>query len=55
MPRHLLDRRLNPVASLRESAAVELQDFADVPADVALIPLMVELKVQSHHSKASGD
>ncbi len=44
MPRHLLDRRLNPVASLRESAAVELQDFADVPADVALIPLMVSSK-----------
>ena len=55
MPRHLLDRRLNPTASLRESAAVELQDFADVPADVALIPLMVSSRFKDHHSKASGD
>jgi tRNA 2-thiocytidine biosynthesis protein TtcA len=31
MPRHLLDRRLNPVAALRDAAAAGLQDFADGP------------------------
>jgi len=41
MPRHLLDRRLNPVAELRDAAAATLEEFADVPADVPLIPLMV--------------
>ena len=46
MPRHLLDRRLNPTASLRESAAVELQDFADVPADVRIDSAHGQLKVQ---------
>ena len=51
MPRHLLDRRLNPSASLRETAAVELQDFADVPADVPLIPLMVSSKFKAQNSK----
>jgi tRNA 2-thiocytidine biosynthesis protein TtcA len=40
MPRHLLDRRLNPVAELRETVATELQAFDDVPADVPLVPLM---------------
>jgi tRNA 2-thiocytidine biosynthesis protein TtcA len=57
MPRHLLDRRLNPGAELHASAAVALEDFADVPADVPLIPLMVgsTFNVQSsetvQHSK----
>ncbi len=41
MPRHLLDRRLNPVAELRAAAASQLEDFADVPAEVPLIPLML--------------
>jgi tRNA 2-thiocytidine biosynthesis protein TtcA len=41
MPRHLLDRRLNPVGDLRQAAATRLDDFADVPADVPLIPLIV--------------
>src|SRR5690606_18486458 len=41
MPRHLLDRRLNPVAELRDVAAAQLEDFADVPAEVPLIPLML--------------
>jgi tRNA 2-thiocytidine biosynthesis protein TtcA len=41
MPRHLLDRRLNPVAALRQTAATNLADFADVPADVPLISLMI--------------
>ena len=40
MPRHLLDRRLNPVGDLREAAATALEDFGDVPANVPLIPLM---------------
>ncbi|MEZ5285530.1 MAG: hypothetical protein R2712_12160 [Vicinamibacterales bacterium] len=41
MPRHLLDRRLNPVADLRAVAATRLEEFADVPADVPLVPLML--------------
>jgi tRNA 2-thiocytidine biosynthesis protein TtcA len=41
MPRHLLDRRLNPVAALRQTLVTVLDDFADVPADVPLIPLMI--------------
>ena len=41
MPRHLLDRRLNPTADLRAAAATALDDFADVAADVPLIPLML--------------
>ena len=41
MPRHLLDRRLNPPADLRQTMATELEEFADVPADVPLIPLIL--------------
>jgi tRNA 2-thiocytidine biosynthesis protein TtcA len=41
MPRHLLDRRLNPVGDLRETAATRLEEFADVPAGVPLIPLIL--------------
>ena len=41
MPRHLLDRRLNPPADLRHDAATRLEEFDDVPADVPLIPLIV--------------
>ena len=41
MPRHLLDRRLNPVADLRQTLAPVLDEFADVPAGVPLIPLMI--------------
>jgi tRNA 2-thiocytidine biosynthesis protein TtcA len=55
MPRHLLDRRLTPTASLRDSAALELQEFADVPAEVPLIPLIVDSKRQVHRSKAGGE
>jgi tRNA 2-thiocytidine biosynthesis protein TtcA len=42
MPRHLLDRRLNPIADLRQTVATELAAFDDVPADVPLIPLMLK-------------
>lgn len=42
MPRHLLDRRLNPVADLRQTVATELAALDDVPADVPLIPLMLK-------------
>ncbi len=41
MPRHLLDRRLNPVGALRDAVGARLDDFADVPAEVPLIPLML--------------
>jgi tRNA 2-thiocytidine biosynthesis protein TtcA len=40
MPRHLLDRRLNPVPALREAAAAALPDVADLPLDVPLIPIL---------------
>ena len=46
MPRHLLDRRLNPVAPLRETAATRLEELADLPADVRLIPLMLSKGVR---------
>ena len=41
MPRHLLDRRLNPMARTSRAAADDAEDFADMPADVPLIPLMM--------------
>jgi tRNA 2-thiocytidine biosynthesis protein TtcA len=41
MPRHLLDRRLNPVGEIRKAIATKLEEFDDVPADVPLIPLML--------------
>ena len=40
MPRHLLDRRLNPVRDLGDRVAGALDQLADVPADVPLIPLL---------------
>ena len=55
MPRHLLDRRLNPVAELRDAAAAELHDFADVPADVPLIPLMISSKFKVQSSKLGSE
>jgi tRNA 2-thiocytidine biosynthesis protein TtcA len=51
MPRHLLDRRLNPGADLRQSAATRLEEFADVPAEVPLIPLIVSSKFKVQSSK----
>jgi hypothetical protein len=41
MPRHLLDRRLNPIGDIRKTVATKLEEFDDVPADVPLIPLML--------------
>jgi hypothetical protein len=41
MPRHLIDRRLNPVGDIRNAVATKLEEFEDVPADVPLIPLML--------------
>jgi tRNA 2-thiocytidine biosynthesis protein TtcA len=41
MPRHLLDLRLNPVADIRKAVATRLEECDDVPADVPLIPLML--------------
>jgi tRNA 2-thiocytidine biosynthesis protein TtcA len=55
MPRHLLDRRLDPVGALRDAAAAELRDFADVPAEVPLIPLMVSSRFRVHSSKLGGE
>ena len=40
MPRHLLDRRLNPVGEIRKAISTKLEDFDDLPADVPLIPLI---------------
>jgi len=54
MPRHLLDRRLNPGAELRETAAVELEDFTDAPAEVAIVPLMMSSTFKMQGSKAAA-
>jgi tRNA 2-thiocytidine biosynthesis protein TtcA len=40
MPRHLLDRRLNPTRDLEDRAVRALDDVGDVPAEVPLIPLL---------------
>jgi tRNA 2-thiocytidine biosynthesis protein TtcA len=40
MPRHLLDRRLNPVRDLESALAPQIEALGDVPADVPLIPLL---------------
>jgi tRNA 2-thiocytidine biosynthesis protein TtcA len=40
MPRHLLDRRLNPVRELESTIASDLDALGDVPVDVPLIPLL---------------
>lgn len=40
MPRHLLDRRLNPVRDLTDTVSERLEHIGDVPADVPLIPLL---------------
>ena len=40
MPRHLLDRRLNPVRELEMQVADGLAGYDEVPADVPLIPLL---------------
>ena len=40
MPRHLLDRRLNPPRALEETIAADLAAAGDIPDDVRLIPLL---------------
>ncbi|MBA3270699.1 MAG: tRNA 2-thiocytidine(32) synthetase TtcA [Acidobacteria bacterium] len=40
MPRHLLDRRLNPGRDLQDLVATELEPLGPVPDDVQLIPLL---------------
>jgi tRNA 2-thiocytidine biosynthesis protein TtcA len=40
MPRHLLDRRLNPVRDLAQAVHERLDELGDVPSDVPLIPLL---------------
>src|SRR5688572_24675977 len=40
MPRHLLDRRLNPGRDLAQKVADHLEPYGDVSPDVALIPLL---------------
>ena len=39
-PRHLLDRRLNPVRELAQTVSDRLDQIGEVPADVPLIPLL---------------
>jgi len=41
MPRHLLDRRLNPVRDLEGQIAGELVALGDVPLDTPLVPLLM--------------
>jgi tRNA 2-thiocytidine biosynthesis protein TtcA len=40
MPRHLLDRRLNPVRDLGEDVVAQLDALGDVPPHVPLVPLL---------------
>jgi tRNA 2-thiocytidine biosynthesis protein TtcA len=40
MPRHLLDRRLNPVRALEGQLANEIAALGDIPLDTPLIPLL---------------
>ena len=40
MPRHLLDRRLNPVRALEGQLASEIAALGDIPLDTPLIPLL---------------
>jgi tRNA 2-thiocytidine biosynthesis protein TtcA len=40
MPRHLLDRRINPPRELEQRLGDEIDAFGDVPADTPLIPLL---------------
>jgi tRNA 2-thiocytidine biosynthesis protein TtcA len=40
MPRHLLDRRLNPVRALHQQVAAEIDSLGELPADSPLIPLL---------------
>jgi tRNA 2-thiocytidine biosynthesis protein TtcA len=40
MPRHLLDRRLNPSREIERQTGAELDALGDVPADIPLIPLL---------------
>jgi tRNA 2-thiocytidine biosynthesis protein TtcA len=40
MPRHLLDRRLNPGRDLAQQVADQLEPYGDLPPDVPLIPLL---------------
>ncbi len=41
MPRHLLDRRLNPPRALEDARAGALESAGDPPPDVPLIPLLM--------------
>jgi tRNA 2-thiocytidine biosynthesis protein TtcA len=41
MPRHLLDRRLNPVRELEDHVSSEIAALGDVPADTPIVPLLL--------------
>jgi hypothetical protein len=55
MPRHLLDRRLNPAGDLRDAVSARLDDFADTPADVPIIPLMLGSQLKAPRAKPGQD
>jgi tRNA 2-thiocytidine biosynthesis protein TtcA len=40
MPRHLLDRRLNPVRELEAQAASAIDDLGELTPNAPLIPLL---------------
>jgi tRNA 2-thiocytidine biosynthesis protein TtcA len=40
MPRHLLDRRLNPPRELEDRVRAEVESLGDIPPDLPLIPLL---------------
>jgi hypothetical protein len=41
MPRHLLDRRLNPPHDLGRELSARLAEPGEVAADVPLVPLLI--------------
>ncbi|MGH9175223.1 MAG: tRNA 2-thiocytidine(32) synthetase TtcA, partial [Vicinamibacterales bacterium] len=43
MPRHLLDRRLNPGRALQDQVAAEIDALGTLPADLPLIPLLTKV------------
>ena len=56
MPRHLLDRRLNPARDLCASRRGRARRTSPTcRADVPLIPLMVSSKFKVHGSNAGGE
>jgi hypothetical protein len=46
MPRHLLDRRLNPPRDLEAHASSDLAALDDVPSDLPIVPLLTQARAR---------